>query len=600
MASPAAVVLFDPSLLAKILPDVAKKAPFTPHLNGNRGAFRAVSKDARAAFDRAYEAPLVYGPRRYHNYGRPSTSPSQALFWALSMLQRGRRPTAVHIEDCRDNNPAGWQKATLFLLRGIPQLSGSPGRGVACLQLPADLLSPSAAPLIAGAFPNLARLELCRRLTCLELTQQAAQLRDLAFGGDYGGSWDGQPHADTEDIRSALEELASVTQLTALSLNSCAVPLLPILTGALTRLTSLELSGQDDTFSPALFAPLQGLQRLELPRASLGVPGLAEALSSLTRLSVGDFTLPAQELSQPLTSIPRWRLPAGLRELGLDSSHHLPGMPPEVFAGLELPGGLRVSIGASTLVLTPGRHTAAPVEEEGFAGTELLPAAEEALCGALRCVRQHWLPQGGIVRITYKAEAADRHLQPVGGAAGTGPGRPNHGRWLRELGALGPSRLWLSGFQLSYQDVEEMRDSLEELEVLFLGPPCALPLPAMPLLAGLPHLLELHLDATPWAGRSSAASKLRAQALASIVALARAWLQGRHLQLNLLLSGRVSGERVRAMGAGALECMRAAGVRPPYMMVDDEPLEPDSDSEGFDDEPAELYTDDSEASDDEQ
>ncbi|KAG2501364.1 hypothetical protein HYH03_001154 [Edaphochlamys debaryana] len=603
----------------------------------------------------------MYRPQRprYFINGRKSQqpSPSQALGWALGMLRRGRRPGAVHIEVSGQPAPECLQ-GVLDLLRAIPQLSGRPGEGVAFLELPAQLLSPSTAPFIAGAFPNLARLELALdpkvdasreaarglalllgaapgaegggataavgggeeagggpnpasllpRLTALCLAQchgcerlppgfgpmlrQASQLRTLEMRMHFGESGS-LPEIDTAIFREPLEELASLTQLTALSLYSCAVPLLPVLTGALTRLTSLELSYQHGSVSPAVFAPLQGLQRLEVPCASLEVTGLAEALSSLTRLSVGGFTFADEAAEKPLTRIPRWRLPAGLRELGLGADITAPRVPPEALAGLDLHPGLCLDPNSAqgSFVLHPGRHTAPPVveddeegEEDGFAGTALLPAAEEALCAALSFVRRHGLDRKVNVDVTFEAEVADLLLQPVGGAAGTGPGRPNHGRWLRAVAALGPSHLWLKGINLSYQDVEALRDGMAAVKDLVLEPPCELPLPALPLLAGLPHLDFITLDATPWAEDNLESSELRGQALASIVALSLARPQGRDLQLDLCVDAGVSRERVRAMGVRVRECMRAWGVQPPLIMVNGYSVKPETDAEESDEE----------------
>ncbi|KAG2501362.1 hypothetical protein HYH03_001152 [Edaphochlamys debaryana] len=484
------------------------------------------------------------------------------------MLRRGRRPTFVRLAVLQQICFDDWRQGALDLLRAIPQLSGRPGEGVACVWLPADFVSPSTAALITAAFANLARLELYDTVRLSpdashEAARGLALLLGTASGPDGssasagasgegtasgpGGSegarqgggglsllarpsvlvldryhlgrsmdwaaWRGPGFGDAGKLKSLpvgfgpvlrqatqlrtlevktlklcvnnqqrpdgagrapAEELASIIQLTALSLHSCNPTLLPVLTGALTRLTSLELTDQQDPLPAALFAPLQGLQRLEVPNATLEVPGFAEALSSLTRLSVGGFTLPAQQLSQPLTSIPRWRLPAGLREVGLGTGslrrYGAPRIVPlEVLAGVEVPAGLRFDRQSivESFMLYPGRHTAPPVEEDGFAGTELLPAAEEALCGALRFVGRHGLladRRPGYLSITYKASGTERLLQPVGGATGTGPGRPNHCRWLREVGALGPWSLMLVGFELSYQDVEEMRDSLRHAQ----------------------------------------------------------------------------------------------------------------------------------------
>ncbi|KAG2501352.1 hypothetical protein HYH03_001142 [Edaphochlamys debaryana] len=582
----------------------------------------------------------IWPTHRYRLRGRELAGPSpcEAVEWALGMLRRGRRPRVVDIE-IKEEGPVEWRQGALGLLRAIPQLSGRPGEGVACLQLPAQLLSPSAAPLIAGAFPNLSRLEMTAagelspdasheaarglalllkgaegaegsgasagvggeeageqggegsgggpsssparvlpRLTALKLSlsqgtlkslppsfgtvlRQAPQLRTLELPGHELIHGEDQER----DARGPLEELASLTQLTALSLRACAPSLLPVLTAALTRLTSLQLTSQGHALPPALFAPLQGLQRLDMPCASLEVAGLAEALSSLTRLGVRVFTLPAQELSQPLTSIPRWQLPAGLRELAL-CKRGCVDVPPEVFAGLELPAGLLFDQESSlnSFVLRPGCHTAPPVEEEGFAGTELLPAAEEALCGALRFVRRHGLFNCREVCITYKAQASDLLLQPVGGAAGTGPGRPNHGRWLREAAALRPTHLKLEGIRLSYQDVEIIAEEMVDLESLSFKTPSEVAFPAFPLLAIMPHLSDIEFDATCWARPDAASAELRVQAIASLLALARELPEGRPPTVGLCYGGGLSHaaeERVRSIGLRAREQMRACGVR---------------------------------------
>ncbi|KAG2501353.1 hypothetical protein HYH03_001143 [Edaphochlamys debaryana] len=541
--------------------------------------------------------------------------------------------------------PEEWRQGGLDFLRAIPQLSGRPGEGVASLELPAQLLSLSTAPLIAGAFPSLARLVLSEagelspdasheaarglalllngggkpegggvadgatagavgegavgggtsteagsegvagvatqntapllpRLVALRfgptplkrlppgfgtVLWQSSQLRTLEFKSLALSVKNQQEQEQAEDSRGPLEDIASLTQLTALSLYSCAVPLLPVLTGALTRLTSLSLGFQRSSLSPALFAPLQGLQRLEIPDATLEAAGLAEALSSLTRLSVGGFTLSAQELSQPLTSIPRWRLPAGLRELGLGTDSYPPAVPPEILAGLELHPGLcldRCSTQGS-FVLHPGRHTATPAEdgdddeEGGFVGTELLPAAEEALCGALRFVHRNgllWKRQRSL-SITFKAQLRDQLLQPVGGAAGTGPGRPNHGRWLREVAALRPTDLTLEGIRLSYQDVETVKQGMQELQTLIFEPPI----------------------------------ELRGQAIASIVGLVKAMPEKQALTLDLSTVkglGFAAAERVRSLGLRVRAQVEACGVEPILitaegLTVEVDPNEPD-------------------------
>ncbi|KAG2501366.1 hypothetical protein HYH03_001156 [Edaphochlamys debaryana] len=654
------LLLCNPTLLAKALPAWEEEAEEIPsgcmvEPHKSLGHLRRVSTDAQAAFDAAWEGPLIFAPQRQRYYSHVlelrSPRPSLALGWTLGMLRRGRRPKEVRIGVNERVCPEKWRQGGLDLLRAIPQLSGRPGEGVATLELPAQLLSPSTAPLIAGAFPNLARLELSDslrlspevlqssarglalllgvpseaegggegppaadavapgagtgggagsgagataaasgeasagaggdatggsvgagllpllpRLTELGLTgppglppgftwllQQATQLRTLELRAE---NYDYLP--DLPPGRAPLDEIASLTQLSALSLHSCDVPPLPALIGDLTGLTSLELSSLHGSHSPAIFAPLQGLQRLEVPRASLEVTGLAEALSSLTRLSVKGFTLSAQELSQPLTSIPRWRLPAGLRELGLGIGEQWVAVHPEVLAGLELPAGLRLEHDSTkrSFVLIPGRHTAPPVEEDGFAGTELLPAAEEALCGALRFVLLHGLQHG---------HAGKRGLLKGG--------RPNHGRWLREVAALGPTRLTLEGISLSYQDVEaivEHMADMGDLEALAFERPSKLPLPALPLLAGLPRLKDLALDAIPWAGDDEDSSELRGQALSSIVALARARPEGRDLALDLRC-GEEDAEawaRVQALAVRSREEMVALGVRPLRLAVE--------------------------------
>ncbi|KAG2501371.1 hypothetical protein HYH03_001161 [Edaphochlamys debaryana] len=651
-ADPTTAVQFNPALLAKCWPPKLGEQDAPRHRSRAGASLRLVSKDARAAFDAACQEPLVYRLEQagYEQEGGGRASPSQALGWALGMLRRGRRPTAVCIVDDEEAHPRDWQHSLLDLLRAIPQLSGSPGEAVSSLQLPPELLSRSTAPLIAGAFPNLASLELgnghkLNPRACFEAARGLALLLGVrsapegggsfwdmvcgdSWGGGGGAAWyeDGGASSDEEgaaagsgynvfaggphgeralwgvggaaaagagdgvtvlrqhtqlrslqfeslmlfgsdegepewDDREPVEELTPLTHLTALSLRACAPSLLPALTAALTRLTSLALSYHSSNLplSPSVFAPLQGLQRLEIPRTSLEVAELAEALSSLTRLSVGGFTLPAQELSQPLTSIPRWRLPAGLWELGLgiwgDFSTDSRDDYLEALAGLELPRGLCFDqeSRADRFTLRPGRHTGFPNAEDELAdeldSTALLPAAEEALCGALSFVRQHGLLKSGL-RISFEAKEADRLLQPVGGAAGMGPGRPNYGRWLREVGALGLTRLTLKGICLSYQDVETMRDGLENLELLHFEPPCQLPPPALPLLAGLPHLKEVTLDATPWAGGDPASTELRDQVLESLVALARARPEGRRLALHLFYRGwgcASDRERVRSL-----------------------------------------------------
>ncbi|KAG2501360.1 hypothetical protein HYH03_001150 [Edaphochlamys debaryana] len=581
-ANPVTAVLFNPTLLAKIRPvgerEVAQAQsrilPCTD-LHKCLGTFRLVSKDARASFDAACEAPLAFGPQRQICMWDPEDgdkvegpSPSQAVDWALGMLRRGRRPGAVRCWADKRICPAKWRQ-------GVAEGGGRASAGAS-----GEAASGAPSPLL----PRLTALSLSSRYGIDSpkslppgfgpVVRKATQLRTLDFGGYCGGRGSSSvlPEDDAEDNRRAVEELASLTQLTALSLQSCAVQLLPVLTSALTRLTSLELSGQREPLPAALFAPLQGLQRLEVPYASLEVTGLTEALTSLTRLSVGSFTFADEASEQPLTSIPPWTLPAGLRELGLGTNGNDWYMSPEVLAGLELHPGLRFDPNSnhSSFVLHPGRHTAPPVEEEGFAGTELLPAAEEALCGALSFVRRHGLFEGGEVTIAYREEEDDRLLQPVGGATGTGPGRPNHGRWLREVAALGPSRLVLEGFELSYQDVETMRDGLEDLETLLLEAPSKLPLPALPLLGSLTHLKELHLDATPWAEDDEDGIELRGQALASIVALGRALPHDRRLTIHqdAARPGAMPQERLRQMGLRAVADMEAWGVDRISIMVD--------------------------------
>ncbi|KAG2492973.1 hypothetical protein HYH03_008880 [Edaphochlamys debaryana] len=651
-ADPVTAVLFNPTLLAKIRPvgeeevAEARSAPSLGRaLRPSLGAFRMVSKDARAAFDAACEAPLEFGAQAqddddWDQWGEPEgPSPAQALDWALGVLQRGRRPRAVHTWIDANAYPEKWRKATLDLLGTIPQLSGRPGEGVACLRIPTDLFTTSTLPIIATAFPNLARLELTGTSTdgglrsgaSPEALEEAASGLVLLLGGASGvsgagpssaeaagGEGEGNAYGDctapllpslsalslsgyeqlpTDLMRSlqqatqlrALElkslwlsgsdpeglaaaagpgplvELASLTQLSGLALFSCNAPLLAGFVDAFTRLTSLELTYQAGNLPPALFAPLQGLKRLHIPATHLVGPDLAGALSALTRLSVRGLTLPSQELAQPLTSIPRWRLPAGLRELGLHQG------PVEVLAGLDLPAGLRFICRSidSHFKLTSGRHTAPPVEEGGFAGTALLPAAEEALCGALRLMRQHQLlPQkwgDQQLAITFKAETRARLLQPVGGAEGTGPGRPNHGRWLREVAALKSDGFLLEGLVLSYQDVRVIGD-MKSLKFLTFKTPCEFrSLSSLPLLAALPDLQALNLDATPWAGDDPESSELRGQALAAIVALGRARPARSDLELDLCsIWGLSAGdkERVRLMGLRALEELQALELDP--------------------------------------
>ncbi|KAG2447985.1 hypothetical protein HYH02_007014 [Chlamydomonas schloesseri] len=89
--------------------------------------------------------------------------------------------------------------------------------------------------------------------------------------------------------------------------------------------------------------------------------------------------------------------------------------------------------------------------------------------------------------------------QATDGQAVAGLGARGHGRWLGALGGVRWLRsLQLSGLRLGWRDVEALAGGLPELEALALLPPCAYPLPALPLLGRLRRLRSLRVDTSCW------------------------------------------------------------------------------------------------------
>ncbi|KAG2501379.1 hypothetical protein HYH03_001167 [Edaphochlamys debaryana] len=535
------------------------------------GAVRRVCKDARAAFDRGCPLPLAFGPLP----GPPKDgdpSPAEAVKWALDMLHRGRRPKEVRIWVDKDNGREAWSQGGLDLLRALPSLSGRPTDAVSRLTLPAKLLSRPVAALLLGAFPCLTRLVL---QDAGSLGAEAVEgLRQLLLGSRRGagsgcgggltelgmtgvhGLPDGTAsilaaakHVRSLDLPDAkfpdesdefmdfrrVNELASVSHLCALRIGHCDPTLLPFLIDVLTRLTSLELKQQVDVDPlPAhVFGALKGLQRLHAPNLVLYVEQLAEELSALTHLNVNALTCHGFEDDEPLTSVPRWALPPGLRRLGL-STAPLSYAPQslEVLAGLEPPAGMELDPGSViSLQIVPGRHATNEddYEARGDRPHRLRPAAEEALCGAVGFMQRHRLHVGGELCVEYETPALTSAL--------------------------------VEGISLSCNDIRTIRDSLTTLESLTLQTPTDLPLPAIPLLAGLPRLSSLGLDATAWAYGGRHTTEDRGKATAAIVGLALALHEGpaqqaggerpRQLDLNLLYGqGRTTHQQWCVRGTG--------------------------------------------------
>ncbi|KAG2484020.1 hypothetical protein HYH03_017186 [Edaphochlamys debaryana] len=139
-----------------------------------------------------------------------------------------------------------------------------------------------------------------------------------------------------------------------------------------------------------------------------------------------------------------------------------------------------------TLTLRRGRSVA----DDG----RLLPAGEAALCEAAGFL------EGRLGPASHVYVTTGRHILVLPVAGEAGPGRRNHGAWLRALGRAGVPRLTLYRFKLSHVDLATIASSLTSLQVLEICDLADYPATPLPLLATLPRLERLSLDADCWAG----------------------------------------------------------------------------------------------------
>ncbi|KAG2493838.1 hypothetical protein HYH03_008055 [Edaphochlamys debaryana] len=281
------------------------------------------------------------------------------------------------------------------------------------------------------------------------------------------------------------QALASLTGLARLVVGSLASELMVEALSPLTGLTVLDLGKTPGPLPVPALLGMAGLECLSARRASLDASALA-ALSGLVWLSLDKLTMPGVATgagagagaAAGLTSR-RWQLPPQLSELYLGSQ------PPEVLCGLRDPpakplAGCRILIG-----LLAGQH---------IADGALLPAAEEALCGAAEALTGHL---GDNARVSLSAAIA-QPLQPVGGEAGLG--RRNHGRWLRALAGTGLGSLSFWHIALSHQDMGTIVGTCTSLKRLALNDRCTFPVSMLPQLSRLPRLETVVLDVSAWCG----------------------------------------------------------------------------------------------------
>ncbi|KAG2483104.1 hypothetical protein HYH03_017998 [Edaphochlamys debaryana] len=390
----------------------------------------------------------------------------------------------------------------LKLLRVFEEASTSSPRPLPTTELraPAYALA-KAAEAIAQAFPNLT----CLKLTVAERlsigTSRDVQsllgsrtepallpsLKELSLTPAPGSA---PPRSPRQAPFTAC--LEGATQLTSLSLGFNVQPdELPLL-GALTGLRRLQLGDCDKAPQPLVnlqaLAALRSLADLEAPSAMLDVSAL-QGLSRLTRLH-----LLFLENTGPVV----WRLPPLLQDL------HLRAQPAHVLCGLRGSPVRALQRNDVNLILFAGLHVS---EDEGW----LLPAGEDALCGALEALTGR-LDNEAALSVTI---AVGKPLLPVGGEAG--PEQRNHTRWLRALGRLSVRQLLLAGVALSHQDMAALVEACASLQKLILVA-CAFSASSLPQLAQLP-LESLALDLSSWRRSEAGSIRIPSDAQGSLLAL---------------------------------------------------------------------------------
>ncbi|KAG2493854.1 hypothetical protein HYH03_008070 [Edaphochlamys debaryana] len=429
------------------------------------------------------------------------------------ILLRGCRPEEVLLGSEVQSTQV--ENACLRMLRPFAEVSTPGPLPIVKLSLPAACLCEGTAQAIAGAFPGLTRLVLTRLedastgsaagLSLLIGTSSTGSallpsLQELALKPSPEAVKAGQTTSVPQELcegplhgatqlrklvttfhvadPASVQVLASLTRLSSLQVGACTEALLPQLLTPLTALTALDLGTTHGPLPlPALVA-LPALMDIEAGSSTLDASAL-QGLSRLTRLHVWALEAPAPA-SAGASSAPAanaaWQLPPRLAVLLLGSQV------PEVLCGLRTSPVMRLQECHVTFVLKAGLHVS---RADGC----LLPAAEDALCGAAEFLTGRLDPNTSQVGVAVP-------LKPVGGEAG--PGRRNHARWLRALGGTGMGLLTLRGIALSHQDVATIAETCGSLKELRLGCYGRLPMGAFPQLARLPHLERLELDVSGW------------------------------------------------------------------------------------------------------
>jgi hypothetical protein len=268
---------------------------------------------------------------------------------------------------------------------------------------------------------------------------------------------------------SGLSFMAGVTQLTSLRLAPSIRPAaLSAALAPLSSVTQLCCALQDVSSSTAFNGELQLPPQLrELQLLNTVHPSFVQGMTGLRKLSVSGVSWADDERSQPRSwSVPpllkvRWNRracacispaqPVTLRHPYKQVLQVTYDACADVIAELQNPHGCQLIVDR---VVLPQRWTESRA---------LTAAGEAALVRALQQlarggVRSEVSRQRGFNFAAVTRSYERICLLPVGGEAGTGPGKPNHAAWLAALAELcaatGVPWLGLRGITLSVQDLD--------------------------------------------------------------------------------------------------------------------------------------------------
>ncbi|KAG2493832.1 hypothetical protein HYH03_008050 [Edaphochlamys debaryana] len=335
--------------------------------------------------------------------------------------------------------------------RGIEQLLGSSANSIALLPSLKELsLMPAVKTPVATAPPEA---------PYLAFVEGATQLTSLSVGFT---------------IRPAeLSALGTLTSLHRLQLGACSGDALAEFgaVAQLQALTALDLGDTKGLLPGSHLTALRSVADLNAPSASLDV-GALQGLSRLTRLHLA-------ALVEPRGGANAWQLPPSLVDLSLR------------FQFTRVLCGLRSS--PIRVLKYSNIRLALSNLGKDLLDSCLLPAGEDALCGALEALAGRL---AGSACVSVYGVCAEP-VRPVGGEAG--PRRRNHGLWLRALARTGARSVELRGIALSHQDMATIVETCGSVKTLELQYGCSFAASMLPHLAKLP-LQNLGLNLSGWCG----------------------------------------------------------------------------------------------------